>query len=74
MGVWEPQGTPQCLARERGKDGTPGREIMGWEDLTFSPLGPASPFSPGRPEGPWQESKGPSASLTGEISQLACVC
>lgn len=23
--------------------------------LTFSPLRPASPFSPGRPEGPWKE-------------------
>lgn len=23
--------------------------------LTFSPLRPASPFNPGRPEGPWKE-------------------
>ena len=39
-----------------GEGGNWQRRIMEGGTRTFSPLGPASPFSPGRPEGPWKES------------------
>lgn len=41
--------------------------------LTFSPLGPASPFNPGRPEGPWKESEAQLVRLKHKISRFMWV-
>lgn len=46
---------------------------MGGGILTFSPLRPASPFSPGRPEGPWKERAGQSVSIKHGISRSMLV-
>lgn len=41
--------------REGGRGGGGGGQATEGDILTFSPLRPASPFKPGRPEGPWKE-------------------
>lgn len=41
--------------------------------LTFSPLRPASPFNPGRPEGPWKEGEAQLVSLKNDISRFMWV-
>lgn len=50
-----------------------GGRIMEGHILTFSPLRPASPFNPGRPEGPWKEGEAQLVSLKHEISRFMWV-
>lgn len=80
LGLWvweqrrpEPASPLARKAGEGGGDGGNWGRIMEGHILTFSPLRPASPFNPGRPEGPWKEGEAQLVSLKHEISRFMWV-